>query len=64
MEIHSGILPEKAQEICGIPEGFEVMTGLAIGYTANPETLPEDLRERDLAPRQRRPLKEFVFGVN
>jgi hypothetical protein len=37
------------------------MTGLAIGYPADPGTLPEKLRERDLAPRVRKPLSEFVF---
>lgn len=57
-----GILPEKAREIYGIPEGFEAWTGLAIGYRGEPTALPDRLRERDLAPRQRRPLREFVFS--
>jgi hypothetical protein len=38
------------------------LTGLAIGYVADPNTLPEKYRERDLAPRQRKALAEFVFG--
>jgi hypothetical protein len=38
------------------------VTGLAIGYAADPNLLPEQLRQRDLAPRTRRPLAEFVFG--
>jgi hypothetical protein len=38
------------------------VTGLAIGYAADPNILPERLRERDLAPRTRKPLSEFVFG--
>lgn len=57
-----GILPDKAREIFAIPESCSAKTGLAIGYRAEPETLPEELRERDLAPRQRKPVAEFVFG--
>ncbi len=57
-----GILPDKAREVFGIPDGYSAKTGLAIGYRAEPEELPEPLRERDLAPRQRRPIAEFVFG--
>jgi nitroreductase len=57
-----GILPDKARELYGIPEGFEAWTGLAIGYKGDPTSLPARLRERDLAPRQRKPLREFVFS--
>ena len=57
-----GILPDKARELYRIPEGVQPVTGLAIGYAAHPDTLPEKYRERDLAPRGRRPLAEFVFG--
>jgi len=57
-----GILPDKAREIYGIPERFEAWTGLAIGYKGDPTSLSDQLRERDLAPRQRKPLREFVFS--
>jgi nitroreductase len=57
-----GILPDKARELYRIPEGVQPLTGLAIGYVADPNTLPEKYRERDLAPRQRKALAEFVFG--
>ncbi len=57
-----GILPDRAREIYGIPEGSEAWTGLAIGYKGNPENLLEHLRERDQTPRQRKPLSEFVFS--
>ena len=56
-----GILPDKAREIYQIPAHFEAWTALAIGYKADPAKLPAALRERDLAPRQRKPLSEFVF---
>ena len=57
-----GILPDKARELYRIPEGVQPLTGLAIGYAADPSALPEKYRERDLAPRSRKPLSEFVFG--
>ncbi|HTU21954.1 MAG TPA: nitroreductase family protein [Gemmataceae bacterium] len=57
-----GILPDKARELYHIPEGVQPLTGLAIGYAADPNTLPERLRERDLMPRPRTPLAQFVFG--
>ena len=57
-----GILPDKAREIYGIPEGFEAWTAMAIGYRGDPTRLPDRLRERDLAARERKPLSEFVFG--
>jgi nitroreductase len=56
-----GILPDKAREIYQIPEHFEAWTAMAIGYKAGPARLADALRERDLAPRQRRPLGKFVF---
>jgi hypothetical protein len=57
-----GTLPDRARELYHIPEGVQPLTGLAIGYAADPRTVPEKLRERDLAPRSRKPLAAFVFG--
>src|ERR1700724_1207302 len=51
-----GILPDKAREVFGIPEGYEAWTGIAIGYEGDPATLPDNLKQRDLTPRQRKPL--------
>jgi nitroreductase len=56
-----GILPDKARELYQIPEHFEAWTALAIGYKADPAKLPDALRERDMALRQRKPLNKFVF---
>ena len=38
------------------------MTALAIGYAAAPEATPEEWRERQVRPRERRRLAELVFG--
>lgn len=57
-----GILPDKARELYGVPEGFEVVTALAIGHAADPDTLTGRFREADTKRRGRRPLPEFVFS--
>jgi nitroreductase len=57
-----GILPDKARELFEIPDGYEAWTGMAIGYQGDPTTLPDALKERDLTPRQRKPLEQFVFA--
>lgn len=57
-----GILPDKVRELYRVPDGVQPLTGLAIGYAADASVLPEKLRERDLAPRTRKPLAEIVFG--
>jgi nitroreductase len=56
-----GILPDRARELYRIPEDVQPLTGLAIGYAADPAALPEKFRERDLASRTRKRLAEFVF---
>jgi nitroreductase len=57
----AGLDPEKARIVFQIPEGWEAVAALAIGYPGDPATLPEKLRERELAPRTRKPLSEFVM---
>jgi len=57
-----GILPEKAKDLYEIPDGYEVVTGIAIGYEGNPNNLPDNLKERDSKRRLRKPLNNFVFG--
>jgi nitroreductase len=56
-----GIVPDKARALYRIPEDVQPLTALAIGYAADPDALPEKYRDRDLAPRQRKKLTEFVF---
>ncbi len=57
-----GILPDKARELYSVPEGYEPLTAMAIGYAGDPGESPETLRARDSTRRPRRSLKEFVFG--
>lgn len=58
----AGFSVESARELFGIPETHDPVTMLALGYQVDLEEIPEDLRERELAPRTRKPLGEFVFG--
>ena len=57
-----GIFPNKVRELYSVPEGYDPMTAIAMGYAGDPINLPEELRARDAARRPRKPLKEFVFG--
>jgi nitroreductase len=57
----AGFDPDKARATFEIPERYEPLTAFAIGYPGDPHSLPEDLRAKDLAPRQRRPIREWVF---
>lgn len=57
----AGFDPEAAQQEFSIPSLFEPALVIAIGYLGDPEKLSGTLRERELAPRTRRPLEELVF---
>src|SRR5258707_15003654 len=52
---------EKARQTFAIPADWEPVAAMAIGYPGNPESLPEKLRDRELAPRTRKPLGEYVM---
>lgn len=56
-----GFDPEKARELLNIPEGYVAVTVMALGYPGSPDMLHPVLRERELAPRVRKQLNEFVF---
>ncbi|HQO33069.1 MAG TPA: nitroreductase family protein [bacterium] len=57
----AGFSPDRTREIYHVPEGFEPITAFAIGYPGDPESLPDNLKQMELAPRTRRPIREFVF---
>lgn len=53
---------EKARAHFNIPADFEIGACWAIGYLGDPDSLPERLKQRELAARTRKPLAEFVFA--
>jgi len=57
----AGFKSKKAREAFGIPADHEPMTAIALGYPGDPNALPDDLAEKEAAPRNRRPLAEWVF---
>jgi nitroreductase len=58
----AGVKLDKVRGEYGIPEEWEPQTAIAIGYAGVPGSLPDPLKEKEIAPRQRRPINEFVFG--
>jgi nitroreductase len=57
----AGIYPDRVRELYGIPEDFEPVAGIVLGYPGDPVSLPDELRQRELAPRTRKSLDTFVF---
>ncbi|WP_180541306.1 nitroreductase family protein [Nevskia soli] len=60
----AGFNKAKAKEVFAIPDGYEPVAMLAIGYPGDPETLEEPLKGRELSERTRKPVSEFVFEGN
>lgn len=52
---------EKARAAFDLPEGYAPVIAFTLGYAGDPSTLADAMRERELAPRTRKPLSEFVF---
>jgi len=58
----AGFDPAKAKQVFEIPDDWETIAAIAIGYPGHPDSLPEKLRDREVAPRSRKPLTEFVMS--
>lgn len=58
----AGFDHDKAKKVFEIPEDCEPIAAIAIGYPGDPNSLPEKLRDREVAPRTRKPLSEFVMS--
>ena len=58
----AGFDAEKARQVFGIPKGWEPIAALAIGYPGDPASLPPPLKDREMAPRTRKPIAEFVMS--
>ncbi|MDO9507872.1 MAG: nitroreductase family protein [Thermovirgaceae bacterium] len=62
--VMAGFHPDKVREAFKVPEGFDLLAAFVIGKAGDPETLPEDLKERETASRERKPLSGTVFSGN
>lgn len=58
----AGIYHEKVAALFNVPAAYEVVTGIAFGYRGAIHNLPEDKRTTESLPRQRHPLRDFVFS--
>ena len=58
----AGFDAEKARQVLGVPKGWEPIAALAIGYPGDPASLPPPLKDREIAPRTRKPIAEFVMA--
>ena len=57
----AGFDANKAREVFHIPEDWQAVATIAIGYPGDPNSLPDKLKERELAPRVRKALADFVM---
>ncbi|HEX9284877.1 MAG TPA: nitroreductase family protein [Nitrospirales bacterium] len=57
----AGFHPDKVRELYSVPKEFEPVAAMALGYPGDPQSLPDKLKKRELAPRERKPITEFVF---
>jgi nitroreductase len=58
----AGFDAKKVIEVFSVPAGWEPIAAFAIGYPGDHNALPENLRERELGDRTRKPLTEFVMS--
>ena len=59
-----GFDANKARELFAVPEQFSLMAMIAVGYPAPADLLSEDLKQRELGPRARKPLEEIMFTAS
>jgi len=57
----AGFSPEDAREAFNIPDRYQPKAMMTIGFQCAQTDIPEEFRQRELAPRQRNPLSENFF---
>jgi len=57
----AGFSPDQARSTFAIPERYQPMAMMTIGYQLPEDKLPEEFRGRELKPRVRNPLGENFF---
>ena len=54
---------DQARADCQIPDGYEPVAMIAVGYPGDPALLSDRLRAREAQPRVRKPLSELVYSA-
>ncbi|HLJ18524.1 MAG TPA: nitroreductase family protein [Bryobacteraceae bacterium] len=62
VHLMAGFDAAEARKLFAIPETHEPVSVIAVGYFGGLEAFPPGLQQRELAPRKRRPFREFVFS--
>ncbi len=57
----AGFFPDKAKEILNIPEGYEAIAAIAVGYQGDASILSENLQAKESATRSRKAISEIAF---
>ena len=57
----AGFNSEKAKELFNIPDGYQPVTAIAVGYYGNKDDLPEEFIKSEMAERNRKSAAEFTF---
>jgi len=58
----AGFDAEQARASFAIPSDYDIGAVTALGYFGDPASLPDHMQKTEVAPRQRKPLEEFVFS--
>lgn len=53
----AGFDKDRAGEVLAAPDAHHPVTATAVGWMADVDELPRDLREREAAPRSRKPVE-------
>ena len=59
----AGFRIDQARADCKIPEGYEPVAIIAVGYPGDSALLSDRLRAREAQPRVRKPLTELVYSA-
>jgi nitroreductase len=59
----AGFYPEKVAETLNLDNNIQALTILALGYVGEAESLEEPFKTRELTPRSRKGLEEFVHPI-
>ncbi len=61
VHVMGGFDGECVRRVFGVPETFDPVTAIAVGYLGDPDQLPGDLAESERAERDRLPLRAIAF---
>ena len=63
LHMMAGFDSDAARQALNIPDGHEAVTAFALGHPGDPASLDDGLREKETAPRSRKPLGDFVYAA-